>query len=124
MQPRFMLAKTFLRTNANHVDFQLAFGSLMNLFKPPFCLADPERLYHDDFYDSYLGLWRVAGVASLSGMHGDSTATLGPIANSHMNNYGLPDACSAAVQRQQDLAVEQEREKDKRNQALEESLPI
>ena len=93
MRPKFLLAKTFLRTDANQRSYRLAHGELVNLFKPPFCLSDPLRLFHDDFFDAYLGLWKVAG----------SAAALVPTANTHMVNYGLDDACSRTMQQHSEI---------------------
>ena len=56
-QPKFLLMKTFLRADDNNREFALAQGNLVNLFRPPYCASDPVRLWRDDIFDSFVGLW-------------------------------------------------------------------
>ena len=53
----FLLLTTFLRSNSNNESFVLAGGHPVNLFRRPYCLRDPLRLYPDNGRDVFLGLW-------------------------------------------------------------------
>ena len=57
--PRLLFAKTFIRAETT-LDYPLAFGHPLNLFRPPYCAADPLELHRDDFFDAFMGLWKVA----------------------------------------------------------------
>jgi hypothetical protein len=53
----FLLLSTSLRANRNNDPFALAAGHPINLFRRPYCLRDPLRLYPDNGRDMFLGLW-------------------------------------------------------------------
>ena len=53
----FLVLTTHLRADANLEPFVLARGHPVNLFRKPYCLRDPLRLYPDNGRDIFLGLW-------------------------------------------------------------------
>jgi hypothetical protein len=57
---KYLMATTYLRANENDKDFVLAFGHKVNLFRPPYCMRDPLRMYVDGEADMMLGLWQIA----------------------------------------------------------------
>ena len=57
---KFLMATTYLRADENDRDFVLAFGHKINLFRPPYCMRDPIRMYVDGEADMMLGLWEIA----------------------------------------------------------------
>jgi len=52
------LLTTYLRADDNNREFVFGLGHLVNLFRPPYCVRDPVRLYLDGLHgDMFLGLW-------------------------------------------------------------------
>ena len=59
-----VMLSTRLRADQNLASFVLAIGHPVNLFRPPYCVRDPLRLFRDSrgqhgFSDYFMGLWRV-----------------------------------------------------------------
>ena len=57
---KYLMATTYLRADENDKDFVLAFGHKVNLFRPPYCMRDPLRIYADGEADMMLALWQIA----------------------------------------------------------------
>ena len=57
---RYLMATTYLRADHNNDDFLAAAAHHPNLFRPPYCLRDALRLYHDGGQDNYMGLWELS----------------------------------------------------------------
>ena len=56
---KYLMATTYLRADENEEDFVLAFGHKTNLFRRPYCIRDPVRMYLDGETDMMLGLWQL-----------------------------------------------------------------
>ena len=54
---KYLLLTTHLRADENEAPFALARGHAVNLFRAPYCLRDPLRLFPDNGPDLFLGLW-------------------------------------------------------------------
>ena len=67
---KYALLSTYLRTNVNTEPFVLVQGHHINLMQPPYCLKDPVRLYSEDHFDMYMGLWELGK----EGLLGNCTA--------------------------------------------------
>ena len=57
---KYLMMTTYLRADENEKDFVLAFGHRINLFRKPYCIRDPMRLYVDGEADMMLGLWQLS----------------------------------------------------------------
>ena len=67
---KYALLSTYLRTDVNTEPFVLVQGHHINLMRPPYCLKDPVRLYSEDHFDMYMGLWELGK----EGLLGNCTA--------------------------------------------------
>ncbi|GMI55132.1 hypothetical protein ScalyP_jg9647 [Parmales sp. scaly parma] len=63
-----VMLTTHLRGNGNgDKGYLLATGHKINLFQPPFCVVDPERLVWDGMGDMFLGMWTLNGASRILG---------------------------------------------------------
>jgi len=65
----YLLLTTHLRSNLNLEPFALAAGHPINLFRRPYCLRDPLRLFPDNGRDAFLGLWLLPAAYAPSERH-------------------------------------------------------
>jgi hypothetical protein len=57
---RYVMMTTHLRADENEDEFMFVYGHEINLFKRPYHIRDPLRLYRDGKEDMYIGLWDIS----------------------------------------------------------------